>query len=73
MNNMERRQFNAVVEFVRNQYGIAREAEAERDDQHDFYLGLRCGYENTLRLLHMVGLFNDEHVFDVKAAEGEAR
>ena len=66
MNNLERRQLNTVVRFICNQYGIAKERENDRDESHDYYLGLRCGYENVLRLLLMVGLINDEHILDEK-------
>lgn len=71
MTNMERRQLHAAIEFMKGQYSVAKEQEAEsyRGVNHDYYLGLRLGYENALRMLHMVGLMNDEHIFDKPAPE----
>lgn len=70
MTNMERRQLHAAIEFMKGQYSVAKEQEAAyREANHDYYLGLRLGYENALRMLHMVGLMNDEHIFDKPAPE----
>jgi hypothetical protein len=73
MTNMERRQLHAVIGFLKGQYGVAKEQEAEsyREANHDYYLGLRLGYENALRMLNMVGLMDDEHVFDAPKQQQE--